>query len=50
MYKKERYAFSVGVMNWFVHEKDDHMFLYESYYFFSYIIDILVDFEPPFYK
>jgi hypothetical protein len=27
-------------MNWFVREKDDYMFLYESYYLFSYIIDI----------
>jgi len=44
------YAFSVGVMNWFVREKDDYMFLYESYYLFSYIIDISVDFEPHFYK
>jgi hypothetical protein len=26
-------------MNWFVREKDDYMFLYESYYLFSYIID-----------
>jgi hypothetical protein len=34
------YAFSVGVMNWFVREKDDYMFLNESYYLFSYIIDI----------
>jgi hypothetical protein len=40
------YAFSVGVMNWFVREKDGYMFLYESYYLFSYIIDISVDFEP----
>jgi hypothetical protein len=31
-------------------EKDDYMFLYESYYLFSYIIDISVDFEPHFYK
>jgi hypothetical protein len=30
------YAFSVGVMNLFVREKDDYMFLYESYYLFSY--------------
>jgi hypothetical protein len=37
-------------MNWFVREKDDYMFLYESYYLFSYIIDISVDFEPHFYK
>ena len=44
------YAFSVGVMNWFVREKDDYMFLYENYYLFSYIIDISVDFEPHFYK
>jgi hypothetical protein len=28
------YAFSVGVMNWFVREKDDYMFLYENYYLF----------------
>jgi hypothetical protein len=42
------YAFSVGLMNWFVREKDDYMFLYESYYLFSYIIDISVDFEPHF--
>jgi hypothetical protein len=40
------YAFSVGVMNWFVREKDDYMFLYESYYLFSYIIYISVEFEP----
>jgi hypothetical protein len=38
------YAFSVRVMNWFVREKDDYMFLYENYYLFSYIIDISVDF------
>jgi hypothetical protein len=38
------YAFSVGVMNWFEREKDDYMFLYESYYLFSYIIDISVNF------
>jgi hypothetical protein len=44
------YAFPVGVMNWFVREKDDYMFLYESYYLFSYIIDISMDFEPHFYK
>jgi hypothetical protein len=31
------FAFSVGVLNWFVREKDDYMFLYESYYLFSYI-------------
>ena len=37
-------------MNWYVREKDDYMFLYESYYLFSYIIDISVDFEPHFYK
>jgi hypothetical protein len=30
-------------MNWFVREKDDYMFLYESYYLFSYIIDISVE-------
>ena len=29
---------------WFVREKDDYMFRYESYYLFSYIIDISVDF------
>jgi hypothetical protein len=44
------YAFSVGVMNWFVREKDEYMFLYESYYLFCYIFDISVDFEPHFYK
>jgi hypothetical protein len=33
-----------------VREKDDYMFLYESYYLFSYIIDISMDFEPHFYK
>jgi hypothetical protein len=37
-------------MNLFVREKDDYMFLYGSYYLFSYIIDISVDFEPHFYK
>ena len=44
------YAFFVGVVNWFVREKDDHLFLYESYYLFSYIIDFSVDFEPHFNK
>ena len=44
------YAFSVGVMNWFVREKDDYMLLYENYYLFSYIIHISVDIEPHFYK
>jgi len=29
------YAFSVGVMNWFVREKDDYVFLYENYYLFK---------------
>jgi hypothetical protein len=29
-----------------VREKDDYLFLYESYYLFSYIFDISVDFEP----
>jgi hypothetical protein len=38
------------VMNWFVREKDDYMFLYENYYLCSYIIDISVDFEPHLYK
>jgi hypothetical protein len=33
-----------------VREKDDYMFLYESYYLFSYIINISVDFEPHFYN
>ena len=38
-------------MHLFVREKDDYMFLYESYYLFSYIIiDISVDYEPHFYK
>jgi hypothetical protein len=37
-------------MNLFVREKDEYMFLYESYYWFSYIIDISVDYEPHFYK
>jgi hypothetical protein len=50
--KRSRYfmPFLSRVMNWFVREKDDYMFLYESYYLFSYIIDISVDFEPHFYK
>ena len=30
-------------MNLFVREKDDYMFLYESFYLFSYIIDISVE-------
>jgi hypothetical protein len=38
------YAFSYGVMNWFVREKDEYMFFYENYYLFSDIIDISVDF------
>jgi hypothetical protein len=33
-----------------VREKDDYMFLFESYYLFSYIIDISMDFEPHFYN
>jgi hypothetical protein len=33
-----------------VREKDDYMFLYESYYLFSYIIDISVDFEQQLIK
>ena len=38
------------VVNLFVREKDDYIFLYERYYLFSYIIDVSVDYEPHFYK
>jgi hypothetical protein len=39
------YAFSYGVMNWFVREKDEYMFFYENYYLFSDIIDISVPYH-----